>query len=116
MQLDRGGYPTRVFNRTTTGNGDTFNLPAESGLYNGSLVLQAIGSPAGGTITAITVSLQVSLDGGTTWGDFITGTNLQTGPKKLDVGGLGAGALLRLASTTFTLGTATGIDIYAIAG
>ena len=116
MRLDLGGHPTRIFSAAVTGLSDTFNVPPKSGDYSGKLVLQAVGTPAAGTITALVTDLQISLDGGTTWAIFITGTNLQTGPKALDVGGLGSGALLRLNTTTFTLGTATGIDIYAIAG
>ena len=115
MQLDWGGVATRVFSRATTGNGDNFNLPAESGRYNGNMVLQAIGTPPGGTITALVVSVDVSLDG-VLFQEFAAAINLQTGPKQVNVGGLGAGAILRIRSTTFTLGTATGIDIYAIAG
>jgi hypothetical protein len=115
MQLDYGGVATRVFSRATTGEGDVFVLPAESGRYNGKLVLQAVPTPSG-TITAIVVKVELSLDAGVTYGDFATAIDLQTGPKQVDVGGLGAGALLRVESTTFTLGTATGIDIYAIAG
>lgn len=115
MQLDKGGRATKVFDRATSGNGDPFNLPAESGRYQGFMVLQAVQTD-GAVPTAITVTLQVSLDG-VLFQDFITGTNLQTGPKQLNVGGLGAGAILRLVSTSFTLnGAGPNIFIYAIAG
>jgi hypothetical protein len=116
MQLDVGGVPSKVFSRPDTGNGDVFVLPAESGRYNGVLVLQAVGLAGVGTITALVVSLDVSLDKGVTYQEFLAAVNLQTGPKQLDVRGLGGGALLRLRSTTYTLGTATGVDVYAIAG
>jgi predicted aconitase with swiveling domain len=114
MQLDKGGYPTRVFSRTTAGNGDTFVLPNSSGDNSGSMVLQAV--PDTGAITAIVVSVDISLDGGVTFAEFLAAINLQTGPKQQNIGGLGAGALVRIRSTTFTLGTANRIDIYAVAG
>ena len=116
MQLDLGGRAERVFSRATSGEGSIFTLPAESGRFNGKLILQAVPTPPGGTITAIAVKVEISLDGGLTFGDFATALDLATGPKGVDVGGLGAGAQLRIESTTFTLGTAPGIDIYAIAG
>jgi hypothetical protein len=112
------GFPTDVFNRTAAGSGNSFSLPNESGRYHGAMILQAIGriGAAPGTITALVVDLEVSLDGGTTWNKLVTGITLSTLAISVNVAGLGTGATLRLTSTTFTLNTATSIVVYANAG
>lgn len=115
MQLDVGGVATKVFDRTTSGAGGVFNTPNQSGRHVGQMVLQAVQND-GAVPTAITVSVQISLDG-VLFQDWVTGINLQTGPKGVDVRGLGAGAILKIVSTAFTLaGGGTNIFIYAICG
>ena len=111
------GFPYVVFNRTTGGSGDSFSLPPESGRYL-KLLLQAIGriGAAPGTITALVGNLEVSLDAGVTWNVLVTGITLTTLAVITDVTGCGNAAWFRFTSTTFTLGTATSIVIYANAG
>lgn len=114
--LDKG-RPQNVFEKAATGSGDTFIIPfqPDNPAY---LILQAIGIPAAATITALVVDLEVSLDGGTTWAKLVTAIDLNTGAtaKRVDVSGLESGALCRLTSTTFTLGTATSLKVMALAG
>jgi len=115
-QMDLG-FPAIVFNRATGGSGDSFSLPSGSGRYS-KLLLQAIGriGAAPGTITALVINLEVSLDGGVTWNVLGTGVTLTTLAVAIDVAGLGNGVWFRITSTTFTLGTATSIVIFANAG
>ncbi|MCI0725027.1 MAG: hypothetical protein L0338_39595 [Acidobacteria bacterium] len=108
------GQVLKVFDRATGGAGDDFNLPPESGRSHGAMVLQAIG--VGGTITALVVDLEISLDGGTTFNKLVIGITLTANAQKVDIAGLGSGARCRLVSTTFTLGTATSIQILGLAG
>ncbi len=112
------GTPSIVFNRATTGSGDVFTLPNESRRYHGALILQGIGriGAAPGTITALVVDLEVSLDNEVTWNKLVTGITLSTLAISVAVAGLGGGARLRLTSTTFTLNSATSMVIYAHAG
>jgi hypothetical protein len=112
------GMPTVVFNRTATGSGDTFSLPSKSRDNHGALILQGIGriGAAPGTITALVVDLEVSLDNEVTWNKLVTGITLTTLAISVNVAGLGGGVHCRLTSTTFTLNSATSIVIYAHAG
>jgi hypothetical protein len=82
----------------------------------GRLILAA--RPQAGTLTALVVNLEISVDGGVTWVILITGINLNTGATTVtaDVSGAGNGLLCRFTSTTFTLGTATSVQIWGHAG
>jgi len=110
------GFPTKLFDRATAGSGDQFSLPPLSERYMGKLILAA--RPQGGTLTALVVNLEVSFDGAATWVILVTGINLMTGTTTVsaDVSGAGNGLLCRLTSTTFTLGTATSVQIWGHAG
>lgn len=112
------GLPMKVFDRTSTGTGSTFSLPPGSGRHAGRMILQAIGkiAEAPGTITALVVDLEISNDGGTTWNKLVIGITLTANAVSVDVAGLGNGSQCRLTSTTFTLNTATSIQIWANAG
>lgn len=94
----------------------TFGLPPQSSIWRGQLILEAINR--GGTVTALTVDLEISLDGGTTFGKLATAITFGALPaaQRVDVSGCGGNGQLRLNPTTVTLGTGTGADIFARIG
>lgn len=97
---------------------NTFGVPPQSSVWRGQLWLQAVGIGAGGT--ALTVDVEVSLDGGTTFAKLATGVALITASvstaQKVDISGLGGNGKMRLNGTTVTLGGATGFNIFAHIG
>lgn len=104
------GDVTRVFNSSSTGTGLTFCLTANiAGRSAQSLNLSAQGA----SVTAVTVTLQQSADGGTTWETAPNGSALA-----LIASSTGApviisvvpGLLYRINATTVTGGTA---QVYA---
>ena len=102
----QAGVPAIVFNETAGGSGDPFSIPHNIS----SVVLQAQGT--GGSITALVVDLECSIDEGVTYEKVQTGITLSTVPARVTTTGLG-GKLCRLTSTTFTLNTATAIYVSA---
>lgn len=110
-----------------------FGFPPQSSNYRGTLILGA--SPIGGTITTATISLLLSLDGGTTFGVFnklanfsgataavsaysgipliATGTAI---PIAIDISGCGGSGQFAINLTTLTKGTGTGINIFGRMG
>lgn len=110
----------------------TFAIPPQCSNYRGTLWLQAI--PIGGTVTALTFQLEVSLDS-VTWGivspirnysgataaasafsGIAFGTLATAAVLGLDISGLGGVGTLRLNFTTVTLGTGSGANIWAHIG
>lgn len=114
----QNGIPTVVFNRTAAGSGATFSTPMNSRDHFGVMILQAIGfiGAGPGTITALVVDLEISMDNEVTWNKLVTGITLTSLAVAVTIAGGGGGPHYRLTSTTFTLGTATSIQIYANAG
>jgi hypothetical protein len=103
-----------------TANGSIFGLPPQSSIPRGTLWIEAVPNAAPGGTGAISLALQGSFDGGTTFQQIAapvaawtagTGTII-----KFDISGLGGNGQLRLAASGVTLGTATGFNIYAHLG
>jgi hypothetical protein len=100
----QAGVPSIIFNRATAGSGDPFTIP-----HNIETVhMQVLG--IGGSITALVVDLETSVDGAVSYQKQQTGITLSTVPLRVTTSGLG-GRLCRLVSTTFTLNTATSMQV-----
>lgn len=123
------GVQELLYSKLASGGAKSpFGLPPQASNYRGRLVLQAVGHD--GSLTAATISLEVSLDGGTTFGALQNLANFSASPAvisaytgvsilnptEFDVSGLGGNGKLRLNFTTFTLNTATSMDVYAQIG
>jgi len=75
-----------------------FSCQAKAGGGDFSAVFQAVG-----TVTTLTASLQVSLDGGTTWTDYIASANfISNTTVTKTITPLIAGALYRVHATVLT--------------
>jgi hypothetical protein len=111
---------------TTTGyfagsaNGAVFGIPAQSSIPRGTLWVTAVPNVAPGGTGAITLALQASFDGGTTFqtvgaaqAAWTTGAGTTL---SFNVSGLGGNGQLRLVSSVVTLGTAAGFNVYAHIG
>jgi len=116
----------------TTGAMGAFGLPPQCSNYRGTLVIQSVA--VGGTVSSAVFQLEVSIDGGTTWSILnipfgITAANstltkyagfdiaaASSNAIALNVSGLGGSGTLRLNFTTLTLGTGTGLNIFAHIG
>lgn len=94
----------------------TFGVPPQSMNWRGQLLLEAV--PIGGTVTALTGNLEISLDHGVTWTPLVTGITFGALPsaQRVDISGAGGNGTLRFNATTVTLGTGTGANMYAHAG
>ena len=124
-------------NVTTTGIQQTFGLPPQSMTFRGHVCFAF--APIGGTVTAVSFSVvaqmypqgsalpvagvlsqQVLVTAAANTQSAYSGLSLGTSaaptPVIVDFSGLGGSGLLALNVTTLTLGTATGIQIYAHAG
>lgn len=137
--VDEALYVSTTGAVSTTGTCGTgpangcFGLPPQSMNWRGHVSFQAI--PVGGTVTALTFQVEVSHDGGTTWGIISRAANyaaatvalsalsgiafgsLATAPViTVDLSGFGGVGTLRLNFTTVTLGTGSGANIYAHLG
>jgi hypothetical protein len=114
LYVASGGAINATGTAGTAPNG-TFAIPPQSMNWRGQIVFEAVNR--GGTVTALTANLEVSLDGGNTWASLLTVT---FGPlpsvQRADASGLGRNGTLRLNFTTVTLGTGTGADLYAHIG
>lgn len=103
-------------------NGSVFGIPPQSSIPRGTLWIEAVPNTAPGGTGAISLALQASFDGGTTFQILATGTAQATWTAgvgtiiKFDISGLGGNGQLRLVSSGVTLGTATGFNIYAHLG
>lgn len=114
----------------------TFGLPPQMSNYRGVLIVQCV--PIGGTLTALTGQLEMGFAPEAipaiipTFGIFnklanfsaATAANsaysgisfLNSIPVAIDVSGAGGNGKLRLNFTTFTLNTATGVNVFARIG
>jgi hypothetical protein len=103
-------------------NGSVFGIPPQSSIPRGTLWIEAVPNAAPGGTGAISLALQASFDGGTTFQILATGTAQAAWTAgvgtilKFDISGLGGSGQLRLVSSGVTLGTATGFNIYAHLG
>jgi hypothetical protein len=103
-------------------NGAVFGIPPQSSIPRGTLWLEVVPNQAAGGTAAISLALQASFDGGTTFQILATGTAqaaMASGVGtiiKFDISGLGGNGQLRLVSSGVTLGTATGFNVYAHLG
>jgi hypothetical protein len=115
LYVASGGAVNTTGTVGTAPNG-TFGIPPQSAVWRGQLILQAINR--GGTVTAFTANLEISLDGGNTWAALATAITFGGLPaaQRVDVSGCGGNGTLRLNFTTVTLGTGTGADVYAHIG
>ena len=105
---------------TTTGGLNPFGIPPQSSVPRGTLWFQAVPNVAAGATGALTVDLECSLDGGTTFAKVATGLALVTagvsGIISANISGLGGNGKFRLNPTTVTLGTAAGFNVWAHLG
>lgn len=101
-------------------NGPVFGLPPQSSIPRGTLWIEAVPNTAPGGTGAISLALQASFDGGTTFQTVVAATAAWTAGVgttiSFNVSGLGGNGQLRLVSSGVTLGTATGFNIYAHLG
>ena len=117
--LDLPLYSSATGAIAATGAQATFGIPPQSSIPRGTLWFQAI--PVG-TVTgsALTVNLEGSFDGGTTFGIIQTGLVLVTSGVgaivSANVSGLGGCGKLRLNGTTVTLGSSTGFNVFVHLG
>lgn len=131
-------------NVTATGVQQYFALPPQSMNWRGHVVFAAAPVPAAGTVTAVAFSVllqmqpqgisgapstispqgilsqQVLVSAAANTQSAYSGLNLVVGsaftPVIVDLSGLGGNGLLALNISTLTLGTATGVAIYAHVG
>lgn len=105
---------------TGTANGSVFGIPPQSSVPRGKLWIQAVPNVAPGGTGAISLALQASFDGGTTFQTVATAVAAWTAGVgsiiSFDVSGLGGCGQLRLVSSGVTLGTAAGFNVYAHLG
>jgi hypothetical protein len=101
-------------------NGAVFGIPPQSSIPRGTLWVQAIPNAAPGGTGAISLALQASFDGGTTFQNVAAAVAAWTAGVgtiiSFNISGLGGNGQLRLVSSGVTLGTATGFNIYAHLG
>jgi hypothetical protein len=123
----------------TTGAMASFALPPQMSNYRGVVVFQTV--QVGGTVTTATFQVETamapqgSINGQTAWEIFNKLGNFSASPATLsaysglaaivatvgkpiavDLSGIGGSGLLRLNFTTVTLGTGSGLDVYAHIG
>lgn len=120
------GKSTLLGSITTQGDQLQFSLSSESYPHLGSVIFQIIPVAAGGTITTLTVNIQISLDGGTTFDNQVAAgaatvasntaaINFQTGHlQSVALPGVGGEAVLQFVAATLTLGTATSFKVFAL--
>lgn len=139
----RLGVDEFLYNGLTAGGAQaTFGIPPQTANYRGGLIIQCVPVPISGTITALVGQIELSLipealnPVGTTppneFGIFnktvpvsgapaglspYSGINFGGGvPVWFDLSGAGGCGKFRLNFATFTLGTATAVDVYAHLG
>lgn len=109
--MDRGVLLTAVDHIAVIGTGvdkSQVFTPPPTPLADGQITLQ-YQMIANGTVTTLTVDLEVSADNGSTWNVVSAGINMQANPAgNLTVT---SGMLYRLKVKTFALGTATALSI-----
>ena len=115
LYVASGGAVNTTGTVGTAPNG-TFGIPPQSSIPRGTVWFQSVNR--GGTVTALAANLEASFDGGVTWASTqaITFTGGSPSIASANVSGLGGNGTLRLNFTTVTLGTGTGVDIYAHLG
>ena len=115
LYVAAGGAVNATGTVGTAPNG-TFGVPPQSSVWRGQLILEGV--PVGGTVTALTANLEISLDGGNNWGVLVTGITFGALPaaQRVDISGTGGNGTLRLNFTTVTLGTGTGANVFAHIG
>lgn len=122
-----------------TGAMAAFGFPPQMGVYRGIVVFQSV--QVGGTVTTATFKIETamapqgSINGQTAWETFAKLANFSASPAtvsaysglplivatvgapiSVDLSGMGGCGLIRLNFTALTLGTGTGIDVYARIG
>lgn len=101
-------------------NGSVFGLPPQSSVPFGVLRVEVVPNAAPGGTGAISLALQASFDGGTTFQTVVAAQAAWAAGVgsilKFDISGLGGCGQLRLVSSGVTLGTATGFNVYAHIG
>jgi len=104
---------------TATGvtNYGTFSIENSPDAHEHTLVLSVVGATA--LPTTLTVDLEASSDGGTTWGKYSTNTSLAlvatTAFVATVVLHVVSGLLYRLNPTAYTAGSSTGATVYGVA-
>jgi hypothetical protein len=134
----RIGVDEWLYNNITAGGAQaTFGVPPQMSNIRGVIVFQVVPIPLAGTITSLIGQLECSIipDGqlaASAFGIFNKLVPVGGGPATLspysgiaftanipiafDLSGMGGNGKMRLNFPTFTLGTATGINIYAHIG
>jgi hypothetical protein len=134
----RMGVDEFLYSNLTAGGAQaTFGVPPQMSNYRGIITFQCVPVPAGGTLTALTAQLEASLepegqDPTAIFGIFNklvpvsgspAGVSAYSGISFLngvlvafDVSGMGGSGEMRLNFTTFTLNTATGVNVFARIG
>lgn len=134
----RVGVDEFLYSNLTAGGAQAeFGLPPQASNYRGNLIVQAVPVPAGGTITSLIAQLEMSLEpdnqdptaifqifnkvvpvgGAPATLSAYSGWQLSSGiPIAIDISGAGGTGSLRFNFTTFTLGTATGVNVFARIG
>lgn len=121
------GRPVKLGSITAATDQFQFSISENSGYHLGSLIFQIVPQPAGGTITALTTNIAISLDGGTTF-DPQTGnvgaSTVASSTGALDfhtnhcqnvaMPGVGGQISLRWNTQTLTFGTATSVDLWVL--
>ena len=94
------------------GNSQIFTVPEEFGTSGATLTLTAVPN---GAVTTVTVDIEVSSDGGTTWQKKHTGVQLIAASVSTQAveGNIQSGLLYRINPTTVTGGTAVTINATA---
>ena len=91
-----------------TGTGTTKSQRFVTPPIGGDIELEFQGVNKSG-VTGLTISVEKSPDGGTTWETHTSGLDLNTGPKRMAIGG---NSLCRINVTTFT-GTSADVAVTA---
>src|SRR5258708_16786372 len=102
-----------------TANGTVFGIPPQSSIPRGTLWVEVVPNAAPGGTGAISLALQASFDGGTTFQILATGAAQAAWTAgvgtilKFDISGLGGNGQLRFVSSGVTFATATAFNVYA---
>lgn len=136
MGVDEALYAAAGGAINTTGAMATFALPPQMSNYRGMVVFQSV--QIGGTVTTATFKIETamapqgSINGQSAFETFAKLANFSASPATVsaysalplivatvgapiavDFSGMGGSGLIRLNFTTVTLGTGTGLDVYA---
>jgi hypothetical protein len=105
---------------TNAQNTAIFGMPPQSSIPRGTLWVEAVPNAAPGGTGAISLQLQASFDGGTTFqatGAAVAAWTAGAGTLvSFNISGLGGNGQLKIVPSAITLGTATGFNLYAHLG